>query len=190
MKKMKKWQKIVIWTIATPPVLAGLLLLIYVLVNIQGVIEPFQHGDPGADRRILIASQGSEFKESLTGELIDNIEADSIFISIIDVTNLDSIDASEWDAIVIVHTMQIHKMPKQAMRFLGDMSDLGKVTLVSTSGAGDENVDYFDVDGIATPSRKYVIPQIVKYVMPRVEERISVASGHSPPGAADAVSKF
>ena len=62
---MNKWIKILIGIVATPVLLAGILLLIYVLWNIQGVIEPFQRGNPDAKYQILIASQGSEYKESL-----------------------------------------------------------------------------------------------------------------------------
>ncbi|MBU8923110.1 MAG: hypothetical protein KOO63_14925 [Bacteroidales bacterium] len=172
---MKKWLKILIGIVATPVLLAGILLLIYVLWNIQGVIEPFQRGNPDAKYKVLVASQGSEYKESLTDELIKNIEADSIFISVIDVTGLESIDEKNWDAIVIIHTMQIHKMPKQAMRFLEGMPDLNKVMLVSTSGAGDDQVDYFEVDAVSTVSRKSLIPRVVELVIPKLEEDLGIA---------------
>lgn len=59
---MKKWTKILIGVSVTPVLLIVILLVAYILVNRQGVIEPYEVGNPKAEIKILIASQGSEFK--------------------------------------------------------------------------------------------------------------------------------
>lgn len=169
-RKMKKWIKILIGIVATPILLFAILLVVYILMNRQGIIEPFEVGDSKAENRILIASQGSEFKNSLVEKLIDEFKDSDNFLSVIDCTELEKENHEYWDAIIIIHTMQIHKMPKEAQLFLAEEKDLSRIMLVSTSGGGDDFVTDFDVDAISTPSRASVTPQIIDWVSVKVDD--------------------
>lgn len=164
--------KVLIAILATPIVLLGLSLAVYVLVNRQGVIQPYQVGNPNAETRILIASQGSEFKNTLVEELISQLKSPETYLSVVDCTTLNNENADEWDAIIIIHTLQIHKMPEQAEVFLKEMNDYPKVMLVSTSGAGDDTVEGFKVDAISSASRKANSPAIIKWLMAGLEKKI------------------
>lgn len=165
---MKKWIKITIWIIGTPIVLLGGLLLAYIIVNKQGVTKSFQVGNQNAKYKLLIASQGSEFKESLVNKFVEEFKSDSLYISVIDCTHLNDLHIYGWDAYIIVHTMQIHKMPEESDIFLHKLNDLTNVTLVSTSGAGDEHYKKLEIDGISSASRMVAIDPILKWVKPRV----------------------
>jgi len=171
---MKKWIKILIAIIATPIVLFAVFLLSYVIINQQGVIEPFQVGTDNAENRILIASQGSEFKNNLVDKIIVQLEGNQNYLSIIDVTALGNENDEEWDAILIIHTLQIHEMPEEAITFLSEVEDISKVMLVSTSGAGDDRVEGFDVDAISSASRETVIPIIVKWIIKNLKDKTGV----------------
>lgn len=168
---MKKWIKILIAIIATPVVLFLILLAVYVLVNRQGVIEPFQIGNPTAKNKILIASQGSEFKNKLVENLVDHLNNNENYLSIVDCTTLENENDKDWDAIIIIHTLQIHIMPEEAQVFLSEVNDLSKVMLVSTSGAGDDKVEGFEVDAISSASREAALPVIVNWIMERLEDK-------------------
>ena len=167
---MKKWIKVVLWILATPIALIGILLVIYIVMNTQGVIEPFQSGNPQADTRILIASQGSEFKESLVGSIIDEFKDPETFFSVIDCTTLQDIRIDDWDAMIIIHTMQIHKMPAGARKFLDEVDDFSNIMLVCTSGGGDEVVTAYDVDAISSASRMSKLPAILQWIGERLED--------------------
>ena len=169
---MKRWQKIILWILGTPIAIVGTLLLAYIVVNKQGVIEPFQVGSKNAEYKILIVSQGSEFKEALVKNFVSELASDSTYLSILDCSGLNESYLSGWDAYVIIHTMQIHKMPEEADVFLKKVADLSKVTLVSTSGAGDEHYTGVEVDGISSASRMSAIEPILKWTLPRLEEII------------------
>ena len=170
---MKRLMKIVIAIIATPVVLFLTALGIYCIVNLQGVIEPFNVGNPDAHQRILIGSQGSEFKEALVSSFIGKLQNDQRFFSVMDCTQLDTTKQEAWDAVLLIHTLQVHKMPQAAHSFLEQASDLDKVILVSVSGAGDEHVEDFEVDGISSASRLTAVEPIVEWAVPRLEERLS-----------------
>ena len=169
---MKKWIKILIGIISTPILLFAILLVVYILMNRQGVIEPYQVGDSKAENKILIASQGSDFKNSLVKKLVNEFKDNDNFLSVIDCTKLGVENEKDWDAVIIIHTMQIHKMPKEARKFLAEVKDLSRIMLVSTSGGGDDLVTDFDVDAISSPSRTSVIPQILEWVNEKMVDKL------------------
>ena len=152
--------------------LFAILLLAYILINQQGVIEPFQVGNPQAQNRILIASQGSEFKNNLVQNILVQLKSNQKFFSVIDCTKLGDENKEDWDAIIIIHTLQIHEMPEEARIFLSEANNLSKVMLVSTSGAGDDFVEGYDVDAISSASRDVAIPVIIKWINNKLELKL------------------
>lgn len=171
---MKKWLKIIIWIIATPVALMLIALATYVIINQQGVIEPFEVGDPKSKTKILIASQGSNFKSKLVNNLASQLNDSETYLSIVDCTMLGNENVADWDAVIIIHTMQMHFMPEEVEKFLQQSDDFSKLMMVSTSGAGDEVVEGFDVDAISSASREAAIPQIVKWLNEKLYEKIQM----------------
>jgi hypothetical protein len=171
---MKRWLKILLWIIATPIALLLIALATYVIINQQGVIEPFDVGNPKANTKILIASQGSNFKNKLVENLVSQLNDNETYLSIVDCTMLGNENATDWDAVIIIHTMQIHFMPKEVEKFLQGANDPSNIMLVSTSGAGDEVVETFNVDAISSASREVAIPQIVKWLNEKLDEKIQI----------------
>jgi len=166
---MRKFIKILILIIAIPLVLLLIFISVYLITNIQGVIEPYQLGNPHAKHKVLIASQGSEFKSLLVEEITQRIQSDSIFISVLDCTSLDVENSDTWDATVIIHTTQIHGMPEEARSYLSRSDDLSKVALVSTSGGGDEVVTEFEVDAISCASHLSLTDTLAKWTISRLD---------------------
>jgi hypothetical protein len=171
---MKKWLKILIWLITTPVALLLALFFSYIIVNQQGVIQPFHVGNANAKYKILIASQGSSFKEVLVERYVNELKNDSTFISILDCTELDESYVDNFDAFIVIHTMQIHKIPEEADIFLHKLPDLSRVVLVSTSGAGDEHYEKLDIDGISSASRLSAIDPILEWTLPKIKDILKI----------------
>ena len=169
---MKKILKILFLTILGIVIVIFILLGTYIVVNVQGVIEPFKVGSPDAKNKILIASQGSDFKNNLLETLVLELKSDDKYLYVVDCTKLVNEVFSDWDAIVIIHSAQIHKMPREAELFLKRSVDLSKVMLVSTSGAGDDKIEEFDVDAISTASRISIIHKVINWLIPRIESKL------------------
>lgn len=89
-------------------------------------------------------------------------------MSIIDCTSLNEKNVTDWNANVIIHTSQIHGMPKEVRAYLSRVPNLHKVVLVTTSGGGDEVVSEFDVDSISTASRLSSIDTIIKGIISKL----------------------
>ena len=174
---MKRWIKILIAVIATPIVIIIIFASAYLIMNLQGVIEPYQVGNPDAECKILITSQGSKFKDKLLEDLVYQLKSDTVYMSILDCTSLDEEKVTDWDVILIIHTTQIHGMPEAAKNYLERVSDLSKVVLVTTSGGGDEAVTEFGVDAISTASRLASIDKVAGWTISKVQN-ILVAGIH------------
>ena len=173
---MKKFLKILLSTVLSVVVIIFILLGTYIVVNIQGVIVPFKVGSPNANNKILIASQGSEFKDNSLETLVQKLKGNDKYLYVVDCTKLGNEVFSDWDVIVIIHSAQIHKMPREAELFLKrSVVDLSKVILVSTSGAGDDKIEGFEVDAISTASRISITHKVINWLMPRIESKLQNA---------------
>ena len=169
---MKKILKILFLTILGIVIVIFILLGTYIVVNIQGVIVPFKVGSPNAKNKILIASQGSEFKDNLLETLVKELKSDDKYLYVVDCTKLGDEIFSDWDVIIIIHSAQIHKMPRESELFLKRSVDLSSVILVSTSGAGDDKIEGFEVDAISTASRISITYKVINWLIPQVESRL------------------
>ena len=114
---MKRWIKILMIIIATPIVLFIAIFLTYIFINQQGVIEPFSVGSPTAESKILIASQGSDFKVILVKRLTQKLIDDNNYLLVTDCTLLKDENEEDWDAIIIIHTLQVHEIQKRPKHF-------------------------------------------------------------------------
>ena len=173
---MKKWIKVVLIILSVPIILIIALLSAYIIMNWQGVIDPYQVGDPNAPKKVLIASQGSDFKNILLEDMVGQLKSDNIYMSIIDCTSLKKDNSTDWNAIVIIHTTKVHQMPKYVSTYLQRFSDLSRFILVSTSGGGDEMITEFEVDAISTASRLSDANKIASRVVSKVENILSANS--------------
>jgi hypothetical protein len=156
---MKKSTKImIIVAIPAAPIIA---FGIYLLVNLQGVIEPFEINSPDAIHKVLIASQGSGFKNMLVSGLVDRIKDSPTYIKVVDVTSLSEVNEADWNAVV--------RMQPDAREYLGRASELDKVILVTTSGSGKWKTEEFDIDTLTSASRKAKVGLLVNTITHRLE---------------------
>ena len=102
-KKLFRLFGIILAAIVT---LIGIAFLVYVIVNYPRKIEPFQHSSLNPEKRILIATQGSDFKHALNRTLFDSLKQRPVFIKGINISDLVNEDENKWDKILIVNAYQ------------------------------------------------------------------------------------
>ena len=101
------------------------------------VVSDQEYGVKSAENAsLLIATQGSEFKDSIATNLIEHYKRNGLYIKVTDVTRLGGYNYEEWDAIFIHHTWEISRPPKQVIEYLNRNEDKSKVVIYSTSGDG------------------------------------------------------
>lgn len=103
------------------------------------------------NKQLLIATQGSDFKDALTKGLVDYFKSDSIFIQVEDIQVLEVIDPEKYDALVIIHTWENWKPPVVVESFIERTKMYSsKIVVLTTSGEGSYKMD--DVDAITGES--------------------------------------
>ena len=87
--------------------IAGIVLIgfvIYVILYYPRKAESFEFNAPPQTKNILIATQGSDFKDMLTSTLCDSLRGSSVFIKGIDVKKLSNVNEEDWDKILIINS--------------------------------------------------------------------------------------
>jgi hypothetical protein len=134
-------------------------------------VEGFTVNDPSSAQHLLIATQGSAFKNAAVAGVIERLRERPIFIQVVDVTALPDVDEGRWDAIVVLHTIEYGKPPAAAQAFVDRVGETGKVVVLSTSGAGDFKIE--GVDAISSASRMTDAPKRVDELLVRIESLLA-----------------
>ena len=89
------------------------------------------------DRKLIIATQGSEFKNEITKNIVEFYKPDSIYIKVVDISSLLEIDPQNWNALVIMHTWENWKPPIDVKAFIDRTQAFhNKIVVLTTSGQG------------------------------------------------------
>ncbi|MDA9069239.1 hypothetical protein N9B67_00995 [Algibacter sp.] len=89
------------------------------------------------DRKLIIATQGSEFKNETTKNIVEFYKPDSIYIKVVDISSLSEIDPQNWNALVIMHTWENWKPPIDVKAFIDRTQAFqNKIVVLTTSGQG------------------------------------------------------
>ena len=152
-------------------IIVGLLAIIgsiYTYKYSMDKTESFEVNSNNLPTKVLIASQGSDFKMGVVSSLIDSLETRDIYIKIIDVTDLDKVNETNWNAIVILHTWENWKPQSDASEFVLKCKYPEKLIVVATSGSGDMMIG--GVDGISSASMLGKIPEVSYQVLQRINK--------------------
>lgn len=162
----KRWRKILLTG-------GAVILVLYLALSwyryhySMTVVAGFEVNAPELDQRVLIATQGSRFKDAVVDALVERIRRQPVHIKVIDVSELADVDEMEWTALVILHTWETWRPPLQAKHFIRRLNAPEKVVVVSTSASGDAGME--NVDAITAASEMDEIPITVDAVMARLE---------------------
>ncbi|MBN2835184.1 MAG: hypothetical protein JXR48_09485 [Candidatus Delongbacteria bacterium] len=157
--------------------LIGLLILIvsfaifvtiYMIMYTQGVIEPFEAGSKDSADKVLIASQGSEYKEMFVQKVIERLEKDSLYIKVIDVTEIEKENIDDFKAVLIINSIEMYDMQENAKSFIS-ASGKGNVVMIATSGNGAMGPKDNSIDAITTASSVDTIDEKVDEAVKRLK---------------------
>lgn len=129
-------------------------------------VQAYEVNSPTLARSLLIAAQGSEFKNSVVEGIVDHYKSNAIFIKVVDISALENMDVSGFDAILLIHTWEYRKPPEAVQLFMDKNPGLkSKMVVLSTSGEGSgkmEGVDAITGESIISDVSLYVEKVIIK----------------------------
>ncbi|MBA4053571.1 MAG: hypothetical protein C0490_02565 [Marivirga sp.] len=146
---MKKWKKFLTVFVAFGLISIGTLSW-YAWRYSMEPIAGFEVNSDTLKTHVLIATQGSEFKNAVVKDVIDDMTSEPFYFKVIDVSLLGTISEDDWDAIVIIHTWEYSSPPASVEDFVGRVKRRERVMVVTTSGSGSK---LEGVDGISSASK-------------------------------------
>lgn len=135
-------------------------------------MESFEVGSPELEQKVLIASQGSEFKNALVDNLKEHPKEKSFYIKVVDVSALGEVNENEWNALVLIHTTQQNRLQPDVKEYLNRAKNLSKVILVTTSGSGEWQTENYGIDIFTSASRMNELESLVSDILARIKTTI------------------
>ena len=122
-------------------IMLGLLFLLfafwYKYQYSMDTAKSFEVNTSKLERKLIIATQGSAFKNEITKNIVEFYKPDSIFIKVIDISSLSETDPQNWTALVIMHTWENWKPPIDVKAFIDRTQAYhNKIVVLTTSGQG------------------------------------------------------
>jgi len=131
-------------------------------------VIPYKVNNPNMKTKVLIASQGSRFKDSLVRRVLTHYENDSIHFKVIDVYTLFTVSIDKWDAVLIINSWEYGSPPRNVKKYINKYPDkLDKLVVVST--VGSSHISLEDVDVISGESILEKLPDYTTVIVNRLE---------------------
>jgi len=162
--KTKKWYKIVVLILICLLALFFIFAVWYKHQYSMEPVAPYSANASALETKLLIATQGSDFKKIITQGVVDYYKSDSVFIEVIDVSALNEIDSKEYNAILVIHTWEYGEAPNPVQSFLDTHAgQKDKMVVMTTSGEGSEKME--DVDALVGESIIENAPHVVEEII-------------------------
>jgi hypothetical protein len=144
--------KTIAWTMAI--ILAvGLFGLWYVAAYSMGIAAEYEVNDHISDKQLLIVTQQSTYKDTLTAGLLSELAELPVNIIVIDLTTAASYKVDkDIDACILIHTWEMFRPPGMVRAFREKLGNEIPLFVISTSGSGEELLDS-NLDGISSASQ-------------------------------------
>ena len=98
-------------------------------------ISSFEVNSSSLADKMLIASQGTDFKTSLVDNIISKFEQKNYYIKVLDISELGSENSSNYDKVLILATCIGRNIPGTVKKYIKNNNDNNQVVLVVTSGS-------------------------------------------------------
>jgi len=150
---MKKKKNPIIWLVIFLACLMILAIIYRSIFSMDKAIA-FEVNDKSLETRLLIATQGSDFKNELVDRLVDSLRSHPVYIEVRDIDILPEIQVLDWSGIVVIHTWEYAKPPKEVSNFALQNDSLTNVIFFATSGGGSYAIEGIDaISGASNPDK-------------------------------------
>lgn len=126
---------------------------IYLYKNYPRAANAFEIKASNPAQKILIATQGSAFKNQFIQDLCNSLEASDTYIMGIDLDDLKIVDPDNWDHIIIINSFIVN-LNRKVNRFIVQLDNPDDIMLFVTAGGADwvPKAD-LQVDALTSASR-------------------------------------
>lgn len=136
---------------------------IYNFLKAPSPINPYSINSKSSKKKVLIATQKSDFKDLVVKNVIKHYEEQDIYISVIDVTKLTDIKAEEWDRIIIFSAIRYYKLNDTVDQFIKNEKDSNRIFLYNTSNSTQLKTD--NIDTVTSASQKIDVDKCTSVII-------------------------
>jgi len=140
--------------------------IVYKLSFSMSEVDTRKINKPNSLYKVLIATQGSSFKNELANSIIGELSDEDFYIKVTDVKNLDIVNPADWTAVVIMHTWEYWKPQEDAAIFLDHYKNEDNLIVVATSGGNDQMIE--GIEGWSSASTLTDIPFLTEQIILKV----------------------
>jgi|GEM_PF-219728 len=156
--------------------LAGLILVAAVAYLVRYYprrVESFEVNSADLPNKVLIATQGSDFKRAVVDGVCRTLGEKSIYVKVVDVRELDHVEREPWQAILVINTVMMDKMDSHVERFVARPDFKDDVLLLVTAGGADFKPADLPVDAISGASRRTDVDCLIGLITDWMDHRES-----------------
>jgi len=163
---MSRWQKLNLIPVSIGIIVLVLLAWYKTNFSMENV-EAFTVSVPEAEHDLLIATQGSVYKNLVLDGVIEAAKQRKCKISVIDVSDLSNVIADNWTAILILHTWKYSNPQLDAKLFIESQANLNNIVILTTSGEGTHKMQ--GVDAVTSASSLDRVSEDITEIMRRID---------------------
>lgn len=147
-----KIRKTIGWTLVVLLAVLSLFLSWYINAYSMEVAKEYQVNSPKLGKKLLIVTQQSDYKDSLTAGIVRQLKHLPLYIEVMDLTTAATCkEPVKTNACILMHTWEMFKPISMAVDFKQCLGGEVPLFVVSTSGGGEEFLEE-GVDGISSAS--------------------------------------
>ena len=160
----------------------GIIIIIAIILQSLGIsvphyfwpkkdIETSELNQPSLEKKVLVVSHSSEFKNAIIEKIEEAIKNDSVYVKFTGLKKLRDEDYDRYNAIVLINTCMAGSMDPIANGFLKSQKGKNNILILTTSGGGDwlPKMKYQNFDAIASASEKDKVNSVAKEIIDKIK---------------------
>jgi hypothetical protein len=125
---------------------------------------------PEPQRKVLIATRNTEFKNALVEAVLQDLEGEPWAITVTDITDLVVAPAEDYDAIVVIDRLWGGSISGIGSDFIAGLADKDKLVLVVTAHNTRWRHEDEEIDAVTAPSSLPAAAAIAADVAARIRK--------------------
>jgi hypothetical protein len=126
--------------------------------------------EPSLDKKVLVASRYSEFKEAVIEKLKEAFKDQPVYIKFIGLGDLEQEDAKRYNAVVMINKCMAWQMDRNVIGFVKRYKDQGNMIVLTTSGDGNwlPKMEGRNFDAISSASKQANVDKVAGQIIDKV----------------------
>ncbi len=136
----------------------------------QKDIKVAEVNEPTLEKKVLVASRSSEFKDAVVGKIKEAFKGEPVYIKFIGVELLEKEKAADYDAIAMINTCMSWDMDRNVKGFLKRHEDQSNMIVLTTSGGGDwmPKMKGRNFDAVSAASKKEKVDEVAGDIVGKI----------------------